>query len=195
MVQFLDPDTDRKLPFLDPEIVKLVQQYFWTQKLTKRWNFWPQKLNLYGLRQCAKLQDLGGALIVVIVTGNKKSPILLRRLRTRYSWQFPPTLFVSIVKQHEMKYHWFLEINTKAIYLGPILWIYFEDQFTVWAIAHIFHFRWVPPPLPPMYVNMVKLGNLFQKGGGIHRLVIVPKPLTFIIRNYQNFSKCSKTWK
>ena len=33
MVQFLDPETDKKLLFLGPKIVNMVQQYFWTQKL------------------------------------------------------------------------------------------------------------------------------------------------------------------
>ena len=43
MVQFLDPETTRKLLFLGPEIVKMVQQYFWTKKLTKWFSFLPQK--------------------------------------------------------------------------------------------------------------------------------------------------------
>ena len=44
MVQFLDQETDRKLLYLGPEIVKMVQQYFWTHKLTKWFRVWTQKL-------------------------------------------------------------------------------------------------------------------------------------------------------
>ena len=44
MVQFLDPETERKLLFLGPEIVKMVQQDLWAQKLMKWCNFWTQKL-------------------------------------------------------------------------------------------------------------------------------------------------------
>ena len=44
MVQFLDPETERKVLFLGPAIVKMVQQDLWAQKLIKWCNFWTQKL-------------------------------------------------------------------------------------------------------------------------------------------------------
>ena len=44
MVQFPDPETERKLLLLGPEIVKGVQQDIWAHKLTKWCNFWTQKL-------------------------------------------------------------------------------------------------------------------------------------------------------
>ena len=44
IVQFLDPEKERKLLFLGPEIVKMVQQDLWAQKLMKWCNFWTQKL-------------------------------------------------------------------------------------------------------------------------------------------------------
>ena len=43
MVQFLGPETDIILQFLAPEKVKMGQQNFWSQKLTKWFSFWGQK--------------------------------------------------------------------------------------------------------------------------------------------------------
>ena len=54
MVQFLEPESGRKLLFLGQEIVEMVQQNllaqiltkcfsFWTQKLTESYYFWAQK--------------------------------------------------------------------------------------------------------------------------------------------------------
>ena len=40
---FLEPETDKISRFLGPEIVKMGQQYFWGQKLTLWFSFWPQK--------------------------------------------------------------------------------------------------------------------------------------------------------
>ena len=47
MVQFLAPETDIKFQFLAPETVKMGQQNFWRQKLTKWFSFWAQKLTLF----------------------------------------------------------------------------------------------------------------------------------------------------
>ena len=48
MVQFLGPETDIILQFLAPEKVKMGQQNFWSQKLTKWFSFWGQKLYFMG---------------------------------------------------------------------------------------------------------------------------------------------------
>jgi hypothetical protein len=42
--QFLAPETDVKSLLLGPEIPKMGQQYFWGQKLTLCFRFWPHKL-------------------------------------------------------------------------------------------------------------------------------------------------------
>ena len=47
-VQFLGPETDINLQFLTPESVKMVQQNFWSQKLTKRVSFLGQKQYFMG---------------------------------------------------------------------------------------------------------------------------------------------------
>ena len=43
MVRFLGPETDIILQFLAPGKVKMGQQNFWSQKLTKWFSFWGQK--------------------------------------------------------------------------------------------------------------------------------------------------------
>ena len=43
MVQFVGPETDSIRQFLAPEKVKMGQQNFWCQKLTKWFSFWGQK--------------------------------------------------------------------------------------------------------------------------------------------------------
>ena len=48
MGQFLAPETDRNVQFLAPEIVNMGQKNFWSQKLTKWFSFWGQKLYFMG---------------------------------------------------------------------------------------------------------------------------------------------------
>ena len=48
MGQFLGPETERNEQFLAPEIVNMGQKNFWSQKLTKWFSFWGQKLYFMG---------------------------------------------------------------------------------------------------------------------------------------------------
>ena len=48
MVHFLGPETVQKRQFLGPEIVKMCQQNFWSQKLTKWFSFLGQKPDIMG---------------------------------------------------------------------------------------------------------------------------------------------------
>ena len=48
MVQFLAPETDKNFQFLAQETGKMCQQNSWSQKLTKWFSFWGQKLYVMG---------------------------------------------------------------------------------------------------------------------------------------------------